>query len=224
MADEQPLLDKSRITGRAGDESKSNEQNSPNNSFNWRRYFGSEKNRREYEKLKNTHDSYEPGTTDKKNSVGLSKLFKFADGLDYILMLLSICLTTIQVYCIIANIVLFGQITGFFATQSFIIHCQAEHEGFIAVTTNQSNSSSAILTIPLICDRSFKLVILEKTSFSQGFLCCVCSLDCQNGTTLSATTTVQTSVLHLIRQKTMDTVHKLLGKSTDETCLTKLTI
>ncbi|CAF0994260.1 unnamed protein product [Rotaria sordida] len=60
---------------------------------------------------------------DKDEAVGVLRLFRFACGIDYVLMLISICLTVLQSCAILTSLVLYGRLSGLFAVESFSNNC-----------------------------------------------------------------------------------------------------
>ncbi|CAF1055230.1 unnamed protein product [Rotaria sordida] len=76
---------------------------------------------------------------DKNEVVGVLKLFRFACGIDYILMLISICLIVLQACAILNNLVLYGRLTGLFAVESFGHNC--EHQGRKSIASIKDNKT-----------------------------------------------------------------------------------
>ncbi|CAF5024576.1 unnamed protein product [Rotaria sp. Silwood1] len=110
------------------------------NSFtNWRRYFSRKKDSNTYIKLDD-----DTKRSDKDEAVDVLRLFQFADRLDFVLMLLALCLMLFHTVCILASLVLFGRVTGLFAIQSFGDNCYDQRQNSIIAIKNNNTYPEGI--------------------------------------------------------------------------------
>ncbi|CAF1156838.1 unnamed protein product, partial [Rotaria sordida] len=130
MSDRQPLLNtfNKLSIGSDDDDNNGNKKQLLTNSFSdWRRYFSRKKSNNEYIKL--DHDTKHNA---KDETVSVLRLFRFADRLDIALMFIAICLILVHAFCIIANLILFGRLTGLFVIESFGDNCDHQYRNSIA--------------------------------------------------------------------------------------------
>ncbi|CAF3961539.1 unnamed protein product [Rotaria sp. Silwood1] len=67
------------------------------------------------------------------------------------------CLILLHTICILANIILFGRLTGIFATESFGDACDYQHQNLIAPIKNNNTYSQGTELITFNNDSSYKL-------------------------------------------------------------------
>ncbi|CAF1257081.1 unnamed protein product [Adineta steineri] len=163
MSDEQPLLNKSKhFSVDYDDNAKSTKQLATDTLYDWRRCFrGPTSVDEDYEKL----DEDEDGTDNRKEtSVTVLELFRFADGMDYFLMVLCVILILIHTACALGTLVLFGRVTGTFATRSFDISCEQQYGDVLGFNQNQSGCPLGITLNSENYDRFSKLCHPQSTT------------------------------------------------------------
>ncbi|CAF1206870.1 unnamed protein product [Adineta steineri] len=117
MDDKEPLLKKHNKL--LNDNDSDNENKS---SLDWRQYFNRQKTDARNKKLDDENKQ-----TNKDIPISIFQLFRFADRIDVLLIITALCLVLGHVVCILANIILFGRITGLFATTSFTVDCNNQN-------------------------------------------------------------------------------------------------
>ncbi|CAF1564085.1 unnamed protein product, partial [Adineta steineri] len=164
MSDEQPLLNKSKhFSFHYDDNAKSTKNLASDTLYDWQRCFRGPKSVDEdYKKLDNED---EDGTFHRKEtSVNILELFRFADGIDYILMTICVILILIHTSCFLVTLVLFGRVTGMFATHSFTVSCEQQYIDTLGFNQNQSGCPLGITLNSQNYDRFFKLCHPQSTT------------------------------------------------------------
>ncbi|CAF1439787.1 unnamed protein product [Adineta steineri] len=147
MSDKEPLLKK---YNKLLDD---NDSDNENKSFSdWRQYFNRQKTNARNKKLDD-----EIKQTTKDIPISVLQLFRFADRIDILLIIIALCLVVGHVICFLANIILFGQITGLFATTSFAVDCNNQYRNLTSTIINNSGCPFGIDLNPLNYDRLHKL-------------------------------------------------------------------
>ncbi|CAF1495581.1 unnamed protein product, partial [Adineta steineri] len=70
------------------------------------------------------------------------------------------------VVCVLANVILFGRITGLFATTSFAVDCHSQYENSVSTIINNSVCPFGIDINPLNYDRLYKLCHYDNKTIS----------------------------------------------------------
>ncbi|CAF1393329.1 unnamed protein product [Adineta steineri] len=99
----------------------------------WRQYFSRQKTNAKNKKLND-----EINDTNKDIPVGVLQLFRFTDRIDIVLLILGLCFMLGHVVGAIANVILFGRITGLFATTSFAVDCTNQYKNFVSTILNNT--------------------------------------------------------------------------------------
>ncbi|CAF0897185.1 unnamed protein product [Adineta steineri] len=147
MSDKEPLLeqhDKLPIDNDSDNENKSFSQ--------WRQYFNEQKTDAKNKKLND-----EIKHTNKDIPVSVFQLFRFADRIDILLIIIAFCFVLLHGFFMLANVILFGRITGLFATTSFAVDCHNQYENFASTIINNTVCPFGIDLNPLNYDRLHKL-------------------------------------------------------------------
>ncbi|CAF0995713.1 unnamed protein product [Rotaria sordida] len=97
----------------------------------WRQCFTRKENDGKYIKLDEDTEH-----TGKDQVVGILQLFRFANRIDVVLMVITICLAVLHVICMLTNLIIFGRLTGIFAIESFGNNCSDQHSASIALINN----------------------------------------------------------------------------------------
>ncbi|CAF0997871.1 unnamed protein product [Adineta steineri] len=156
MSDKEPLLKKHNKL------LNDNDNDNENKSFShWRQYFSRQKTDDKNKKLDD-----EIKHTTKDIPVSVFQLFRFADRIDLLLMMIALCLMLVHIACILANVILFGRITGLFATTSFAVDCDDHYENFTSAIINNSVCPLGINLNPLNYDRLHKLCDYNNKTIS----------------------------------------------------------
>ncbi|CAF4214452.1 unnamed protein product, partial [Adineta steineri] len=92
--------------------------------------------------------------------------FRFADRIDTLLLILGLCFILLHGVLIIVNVILFGQITGLFATTSFAVDCHNQYENSVSTIINNSVCPFGIDLNPLNYDRLHKLCHYDNKTMS----------------------------------------------------------
>ncbi|CAF1182935.1 unnamed protein product [Adineta steineri] len=154
MDDKEPLLkkhNKSPIDNDSDNENKS--------SFDWRQYFNRQKTDASNKKLDDENKQ-----TNKDIPIGVFQLFRFADRIDVLLIITALCLIVGHIVCILANIILFGRITGLFATTSFAVDCN--NQNLTSTIINNTVCPPGVDLNPLNYDRLHKLCHYDNKMIS----------------------------------------------------------
>ncbi|CAF1239272.1 unnamed protein product [Adineta ricciae] len=117
MEEKQPLI---KISSDLSDE---NFNTKDNNLTDWKRLFSRQKIHHKYENFNEQTEELSKTTT--KN---IFHLLKYSDRLTLFCLLIGLILIIIHAFCVLANLILFGQITGIFANQLFSTECYNQHE------------------------------------------------------------------------------------------------
>ncbi|CAF0906256.1 unnamed protein product [Adineta steineri] len=147
MNDKEPLLttyNKLPIDTDSDNENKS--------ASDWRQYFSRQKT-----DTKNKNFDDEIKHTTEEIHVSLFQLFRFADCIDLVLIIIGLCFMLGSVVCALANVILFGRITGLFATTSFAVDCGNQYENSVFTIINNTVCPFGIDLNPLNYDRLHKL-------------------------------------------------------------------
>ncbi|CAF4244189.1 unnamed protein product, partial [Adineta steineri] len=83
--------------------------------------------------------------------------FRFADCIDLVLIIIGLCFMLGSVVCALANVILFGRITGLFATTSFAVDCDNQYQNPVSTIINNTVCPFGIDLNPLNYDRLHKL-------------------------------------------------------------------
>ncbi|CAF1469471.1 unnamed protein product [Adineta ricciae] len=139
MSDRQPLLDASGKLPSGDDDgfgSDIHQKQVPKSSFStWRRYFS----RSTKMDANNKKPDDEDDANDRYHDIGFFEIFRHADGISVLLMLTGLLLLAIHAVCVLANLALFGKITGVFAVESFDNDCHKVHRNLTALITYDSD-------------------------------------------------------------------------------------
>ncbi|CAF1559810.1 unnamed protein product, partial [Adineta steineri] len=92
--------------------------------------------------------------------------FRFADCIDIFLIIIAVCFMLGDVVCILANVILFGRMTGLFATTSFAVDCHNQYENSVSTIINNSVCPFGIDLNPLNYDRLHKLCHYDNKAIS----------------------------------------------------------
>ncbi|CAF1513561.1 unnamed protein product [Adineta ricciae] len=123
MTETELLLQKSTQSHNHGNR-VNGKQLAVNTLRDWRQCLrGQKMDEDDYEKI----EDQDKGTAE-GSPVGIFSLFRFADRLDYLLMVSSLCFLVLHAASLIANLIIFGQITGLFAMKSFTVSCNESHQ------------------------------------------------------------------------------------------------
>ncbi|CAF4024797.1 unnamed protein product [Adineta steineri] len=124
-----------------------------NKSFSgWRQYFNQQKTDARNKKL---NDKIKHTTKD--IPVSFLQLFRFADRIDLLLITIALCLILGHAACLLAKVILFGQITGLFATTSFSVDCDNQYQNLASTIINNIVCPLGIDLNSLNYDRLHKL-------------------------------------------------------------------
>ncbi|CAF1012520.1 unnamed protein product [Adineta steineri] len=127
----------------------------------WRQYLNRQKIDGNNKKLND-----EIKHTTKDIPVSILQLFRFADRIDILLMIIALCLILGHTACLLANVILFGRITGLFATTSFSVDCDNQYKNLTSTIINSSVCSLDIDLNPLNYDRLHKLCHYHNKTIS----------------------------------------------------------
>ncbi|CAF0742816.1 unnamed protein product [Adineta steineri] len=133
-------------------QNKSNSSNVIDDFSEWRRYFNQQKTDAKNKKLND-----EINQTTKDIPVSVLQLYRFADRIDILLMILSLCFMLGHVVGVLVNVILFGRITGLFATTSFAVDCDNQYQNLESTIINNTVCPLGIDLNPLNYDRLNKL-------------------------------------------------------------------
>ncbi|CAF4018617.1 unnamed protein product, partial [Adineta steineri] len=156
MSDKEPLLkkhNKSPIDNDSDNENKS--------SFDWRQYFNQQKTNARNKQLDD-----EIKQTNKDIPISVFELFRFADCIDLLLIIIALCFMVGDIFCLLADIILFGRITGLFAATSFAVDCHNQYENSLSKIINSSVCPLGIDLNPLNYDRLHKLCHYDNKTIS----------------------------------------------------------
>ncbi|CAF0751223.1 unnamed protein product [Adineta steineri] len=139
-----------------------NDSDNENKSVSdWHQYFSRQKTDA---KNKNIDDEIKQTTVEIQ--VSLLQLFRFADRVDLVLLITALCFMLGNVVCTLANAILFGRITGLFATTSFTVDCDNQYQNSVSTTINNSICLFGIDLNPLNYDRLHKLCHYHNKTMS----------------------------------------------------------
>ncbi|CAF4115308.1 unnamed protein product, partial [Adineta steineri] len=127
----------------------------------WRQYFNQQKTDAKNKKLND-----EINQTTKDIPVGVLQLFRFADRIDILLMILGLFFVLMHGVCALANIILFGRITGLFATTSFAVDCDNQYQNLESTIINNTVCPLGIDLNALNYDRLHKLCHYDNKTIS----------------------------------------------------------
>ncbi|CAF1410840.1 unnamed protein product [Adineta steineri] len=99
-------------------------------------------------------------------AIHIKLIFRFADRIDTLLLILGLCFILLHGVLIIVNVILFGQITGLFATTSFAVDCHNQYENSVSTIINNSVCPFGIDLNPLNYDRLHKLCHYDNKTMS----------------------------------------------------------
>ncbi|CAF1055844.1 unnamed protein product [Adineta steineri] len=156
MNDKEPLLttyNKLPIDNDSDNENKS--------ASDWRQYFSQQKTDA---KNKNLDDEIEQTTKD--IHVSLLQLFRFADCIDLVLIITGLCFMLGDVVSSLATVILFGRITGLFATTQFAVDCDNQYQNSVSTIINNTVCPFGIDLNPLNYDRLHKLCHYDNKTIS----------------------------------------------------------
>ncbi|CAF1307771.1 unnamed protein product [Rotaria sordida] len=141
MGDRQHLLNASSKFSIGGDDDDngSKKQLFINSFSDWRRCFSRKGSDNKYIKLDNDTQH-----SDKDEAVGVFRLFRFANRMDFVLMFIAMCLGMVETICTLVTLVLFGRLTGIFVTESFGDNCDYQHQNSIASIENNNTYPQVI--------------------------------------------------------------------------------
>ncbi|CAF3901696.1 unnamed protein product [Adineta steineri] len=143
MSDKKPLLKTHNPL------SIDTDSDNENKSFSgWRQYFNQQKTDARNKKL---NDKIKHTTKD--IPVSFLQLFRFADRIDLLLITIALCLILGHAACLLAKVILFGQITGLFATTSFSVDCDNQYQNLASTIINNTVCPLGIDLNPLNYDR-----------------------------------------------------------------------
>ncbi|CAF0915009.1 unnamed protein product [Adineta steineri] len=131
------------------------------NLFDWRQYLNRQKTDANNKKLND-----EIKHTTKDISVSVFQLFRFADCIDILLLILGLCFMLGHAVGVIANVILFGRITGLFATTSFAVDCDNQYKNLESGIINNTLCPLGINLDPLNYDRLHKLCHYDNKTIS----------------------------------------------------------
>ncbi|UJR18771.1 hypothetical protein I4U23_005677 [Adineta vaga] len=132
MSDKQPLLKPtSKLLDDEGDGDEDNTKTSSNRFSDWRHCFNGERADSKYEKMNDENKN-----TEKSKRIGMFQLFRYANRYDVILKIISFLLLIVHTVCVIANLGLYGKVTGIFAIESFENNCQYDDYGNLKTSIN----------------------------------------------------------------------------------------
>ncbi|CAF1456940.1 unnamed protein product [Adineta steineri] len=156
MSDKEPLLKKHNKLPIG------NDSDNENKSFSeWRQYFKQQKTNARNKKLDD-----EIKHTNIDIPVGVFQLFRFADRIDILLLILGLCFMLTLIVSIRVNVILFGRITGLFVTTSFAVDCHNQYKNLVPTIINNSVCPFGIDLNPLNFDRLHKLCHYDNRSIS----------------------------------------------------------
>ncbi|CAF1376631.1 unnamed protein product [Rotaria sordida] len=141
MGDRQHLLNASnKFSIDDDDDNNGNKKQLFTNSFSdWCRCFSRKGSDNKYTKLDDDTEH-----SDKDEPVGIFRLFQFANRIDFVLMFIAVCLIVIYTICFLMSLILFGRLTGIFATKSFGDNCDYQHQNSIGPIKNNNTYSPVI--------------------------------------------------------------------------------
>ncbi|UJR29571.1 hypothetical protein I4U23_010788 [Adineta vaga] len=191
MTDKEPLLKTSLELATGSDVGNHSNENGKqvlsSSLFDWRHCFNSRQDSPKYDQLDNNTEADDDDTN---FLMRLIKLFGFGNGFDYLLMFFGGCFVIGHVFCIIASFVLFGELTGTFATQSFIVNCQSRQDKLINSFSNHST-----------CPHGIDMIQSNYEQFHKF---------CHQNDTMFTTTKTVVSILPSIRETVMHKIYLLL--------------
>ncbi|CAF1435722.1 unnamed protein product, partial [Adineta steineri] len=94
--------------------------------------------------------------------------FRFADRIDLLLITIALCLILGHAACLLAKVILFGQITGLFATTSFSVDCDNQYQNLASTIINNTVCPLGIDLNPLNYDRLQKLCYYHNKTVSSS--------------------------------------------------------
>ncbi|CAF1382423.1 unnamed protein product, partial [Adineta steineri] len=94
--------------------------------------------------------------------------FRFADRIDLLLITIALCLILGHAACLLAKVILFGQITGLFATTSFSVDCDNQYQNLASTIINNTVCPLGIDLNPLNYDRLQKLCHYHNKTVSSS--------------------------------------------------------
>ncbi|CAF3900579.1 unnamed protein product [Adineta steineri] len=156
MSDKEPLLKKHNKL--LNDNDSDNEKKS---FSEWRQYFNQQKTDARNKKLDD-----EIIDITKDIPVGILQLFQFADCIDILLMIIALFLLLLHCVCVLGNVILFGRITGLFATTSFAVDCDNQYRNTASTIINNTVCPFGIDLNPLNYDRLHKLCHYDNKTIS----------------------------------------------------------
>ncbi|CAF0924787.1 unnamed protein product [Adineta steineri] len=127
----------------------------------WRQYF----NRQKIDASNKTLDDEIIHTTE-DIQVNVSQLFRFANCVDILLMIIGLFFMLGDITCALANVILFGRITGLFATILFAVDCDIQYENSVSTIINNTVCPLGIDLNPLNYDRLYKLCHYHNKTIS----------------------------------------------------------
>ncbi|CAF4089268.1 unnamed protein product [Adineta steineri] len=95
-----------------------------------------------------------------------TRQFRFADRIDIVLMILGLFFVLMHGVCALANIILFGRITGLFATTSFAVDCDTQYQNLESTIINNTVCPLGIDLNALNYDRLHKLCHYDNKTIS----------------------------------------------------------
>ncbi|CAF3644914.1 unnamed protein product [Rotaria sp. Silwood1] len=145
------------------DDNRGKKQLSVNSFFDWRRYFNRSTDDKNYIKLDDDIQH-----NDKDGVVGVFQLFRFSNCLDIALMFTTICLIAMHTVAMLASLVLFSQLMGIFAIESFGDICEQQHKSSRDPMKNDNTSSQVAEFATFNSTSLHKLRHGSETNFSLG--------------------------------------------------------
>ncbi|CAF4069513.1 unnamed protein product, partial [Adineta steineri] len=156
MSEKEPLL---TIHNELSIDSDNDNENK--SLFDWRQYLNRQKTDANNKKLND-----EIKHTTKDISVGVFQLFRFADCIDILLLILGLCFMLGHVVGVLANVILFGRIMGLFTTTSFAVDCDNQYKNLESGIINNTLCPLGIDLDPLNYDRLHKLCHYDNKTIS----------------------------------------------------------
>ncbi|CAM4797984.1 unnamed protein product [Rotaria magnacalcarata] len=105
----------------------------------WRRWFSRKETDENYKKIDDDAEQ-----NDEAESVGIQRIFRFANRTDFIMMSVALFLVLVQSMCILVSLIFFGMLTGLFATQSFGNKCDQQQHNLTDLANNNYTYHSNI--------------------------------------------------------------------------------
>ncbi|CAF4134768.1 unnamed protein product, partial [Adineta steineri] len=94
--------------------------------------------------------------------------FRFADRIDLLLITITLCLILGHAACLLAKVILFGQIAGLFVTTSFSVDCDNQYQNLASTIINNTVCPLGIDLNPLNYDRLQKLCHYHNKTVSSS--------------------------------------------------------